>query len=100
MRASPDVTTLLAMRTLAAMAALMLLLTACGSKPPAPPSALSSSSPPAAGSPSSAPPAPGQTPAPQASYGNPDGHAAVPAEARAEDTSHPTRVIGGGTPAS
>src|SRR5262245_15151790 len=25
--------------------------------------------------------------------GNPNGHATVPAEARAEDTSHPTRVI-------
>lgn len=32
--------------------------------------------------------------------GNPDGHAAVPATARAVDTSHPTRVIGTGTPKS
>ncbi|MFG3603620.1 hypothetical protein [Micromonospora chersina] len=32
--------------------------------------------------------------------GNPDGHAAVPAEARAVDTSHPTRTVGTGTPAS
>jgi hypothetical protein len=32
--------------------------------------------------------------------GNPDGRAAVPAEARAVDTSRPTRVIGNGTPAS
>lgn len=32
--------------------------------------------------------------------GNPDGHAAVPAEARAVDTSRPTRTIGTGTPAS
>jgi hypothetical protein len=32
--------------------------------------------------------------------GNPDGHATVPAEARAVDTSHPTHVIGDGTPAS
>ena len=32
--------------------------------------------------------------------GNPGGHATVPAEARAVDTSHPTRVIGNGTPAS
>jgi hypothetical protein len=32
--------------------------------------------------------------------GNPDGHAAVPAAARAVDTSHPTRVIGRGTPSS
>ncbi|GAA4598171.1 hypothetical protein GCM10023194_74960 [Planotetraspora phitsanulokensis] len=32
--------------------------------------------------------------------GNPNGRAAVPAEARAVDTSHPTRVVGNGTPAS
>ncbi len=32
--------------------------------------------------------------------GNPDGDADVPAEARAEDTSRPTRVVGNGTPAS
>jgi hypothetical protein len=31
---------------------------------------------------------------------NPDGHAAVPAEARAVDTSHPTRTVGTGTAAS
>ena len=35
----------------------------------------------------------------RASFGNPAGHAAVPAEARAVDTSHPTRVVGRGTPA-
>src|SRR5262245_29892308 len=32
--------------------------------------------------------------------GNPDGHCAVPLEARAEDTSQPTTVVGDGTPAS
>ncbi|WP_239133917.1 hypothetical protein [Rugosimonospora africana] len=32
--------------------------------------------------------------------GNPNGHAAVPAEAKAVDTTHPTRVVGNGTPAS
>ena len=32
--------------------------------------------------------------------GNPDGHAAVPAEAKAVDTGRPDRVIGDGTPAS
>ncbi|MET8906260.1 hypothetical protein [Micromonospora sp. NPDC004551] len=32
--------------------------------------------------------------------GNPAGHAAVPVEARAVDTSHPTRTVGSGTPAS
>ena len=35
-----------------------------------------------------------------ARYGNPDGHAVVPAAARAVDTSHPTRTIGNGTAAS
>jgi hypothetical protein len=34
------------------------------------------------------------------SAGNPNGRAAVPAEARAVDTSHPTRVVGTGTAAS
>jgi hypothetical protein len=38
------------------------------------------------------------TAVPQA-FGNPNGHAAVPAEARAVDTSHPTHVVGSGTPA-
>ena len=32
--------------------------------------------------------------------GNPDGHAPVPAAARAVDTSHPTRVVGKGTKSS
>jgi hypothetical protein len=32
--------------------------------------------------------------------GNPNGHAPVPPAARAVDTSHPTRVVGNGTPAS
>ena len=44
---------------------------------------------------SAAPPAP-----PLPAAGNPNGKAAVPAEARAVDTSRPTRVIGNGTPAS
>jgi hypothetical protein len=34
------------------------------------------------------------------SAGNPDGHCAVPAEAAAEDVSHPRTVVGDGTPAS
>jgi len=38
-------------------------------------------------------------PPPPPPTGNPNGTAAVPAEARAEDTSRPTRVIGDGTPA-
>ncbi|MFC0104819.1 hypothetical protein [Kibdelosporangium aridum] len=39
-------------------------------------------------------------PAPPAQFGNPAGRATVPAEAKAEDTSKPTRVIGDGTPGS
>jgi hypothetical protein len=62
------------------------------SSPATPPSGSASASP--APSASSAPPAaapPG---------GNPNGRAAIPADARAVDTSHPTRVIGNGTAAS
>src|SRR4051812_19114001 len=32
--------------------------------------------------------------------GNPDGHAVIPVEAKAEDVSSPTTVVGSGTPAS
>lgn len=54
-------------------------------------------------------PTPTPTPKPTPSHrsappvpaaGNPNGHAAVPAEGRAVDTSHPDRVVGNGTPAS
>jgi hypothetical protein len=52
----------------------------------------------------SAAPTPNATPKPSKVAtlprpGNPNGHAAVPAEARAVDTSHPDHVIGSGTPA-
>src|SRR2546427_833271 len=82
------------------VALLLALLSACGTPTagqsfgPAPhPSTAAqtpSSPPPAAPSSvsSTPPPKPVLTPA-----GNPNGHAAIPAEARAEDTSHPTRVI-------
>jgi hypothetical protein len=53
----------------------------------------------AAASPSAASPSPTFANAVPAN-GNPGGHATVPAEARAVDTSHPTRVVGSGTPAS
>jgi hypothetical protein len=89
------------------VALLLALLSACGSTTagqgfgPAPtspastpPSALPSA-PPSSAPVSTPPPKPVLTPA-----GNPNGHAAIPAEARAEDTSHPTRVIGTGTPQS
>jgi hypothetical protein len=79
----------------------------CGSSPhhTATPSATASASPiagdPAAsGSPaeqsSSAPP----SRAAAVPAGNPDGHAAVPAQAQAVDTTHPSRIVGTGTPAS
>src|SRR5262249_54796047 len=45
-------------------------------------------------------PAPPAVSSPGPSAGNPNGKAIVPAEAQPVDTSHPTRVIGTGTPAS
>jgi hypothetical protein len=83
----------------------VLAVGACGGSPGAPtsaPPALTSST-----SPSSSPGA-GPTGAPQTTasppalprYGNPKGTAAIPAEAAAVNTSHPTRVVGDGTPAS
>jgi hypothetical protein len=45
-------------------------------------------------------PSPAVTHATQAAAGNPDGHAFVPRAARAVNTSHPSHVIGNGTPAS
>src|SRR5262249_49392058 len=76
---------------------LAFVLAACGSAPPpatpAPGTSAASPAPPVpSGAAATRPPLP--------NYGNPDGHATVPTEARAEDTSHPTRVIGDGTPAS
>lgn len=57
--------------------------------------------------PTSASPSPSPSAAPSTAVaaalpipGNPNGHAAIPAAAAAVDTSHPTRVIGNGTPAS
>ena len=49
---------------------------------------------------SAASPSPPSPVVPPFVAGNPDGKAAIPAEARGEDTSSPTRVIGDGTPAS
>src|SRR2546425_2404224 len=85
---------------------LTLALTGCGTTtagtalgPPAPPSTtttpVSSSA-----APASSPPATTTNRPVVAQAGNPAGRASVPAEARAEDTSRPTRVIGDGTPAS
>jgi hypothetical protein len=51
-------------------------------------------------SPSAASASPGASAAVPEANGNPNGRAAVPAEARAVDTSHPTRVVGSGTAGS
>lgn len=50
--------------------------------------------------PSSAKPSAPAAPGSPLSAGNPDGHAAVPADGQALDTSHPDHVVGDGTPAS
>ncbi|HEY3480810.1 MAG TPA: hypothetical protein VGL02_18090, partial [Streptomyces sp.] len=56
------------------------------------------------GTPRSTPRASRKPPAPAGGgtphFGNPGGHAAVPAAARAVDTSHPTRTVGHGSAAS
>jgi hypothetical protein len=62
---------------------------------PAPPASPSASAVSPSASASSKPPAAAGPPA-----GNPNGKATIPAEARAVDTSKPTRVIGTGSPAS
>ncbi|MFG2047729.1 hypothetical protein ACGFIW_09895 [Micromonospora sp. NPDC048935] len=106
---------------LTSLAALLVLgvataaLPACASNDPAPAfEAGSSASPvtPPTGAPGEASPqtrdglgGPGASASPKPAAkvlaaGNPNGHATVPAEARAVDTSKPTRTIGTGTPAS
>ncbi|MFB9238875.1 hypothetical protein ACFFWC_25660 [Plantactinospora siamensis] len=105
-------------RTLPALAAVLcaagLALAGCGAKgePGRPTFVAGSVAPTSAAadpaSPSAAAPSPSGSPRPSPSRpaaaafkaGNPSGHASVPAEARAVDTSHPTRRIGTGTPAS
>ncbi len=94
--------------TTAAVTALVLVLAGCGGSPAKPASSAPAAS--AAGSAESAAPSVPATPNASASAaataaaaqanGNPGGRAAVPAEARAVDTSKPTRVIGNGTPGS
>ena len=51
------------------------------------------------GAPSSIGPSASATPGSPLAAGNPDGHAAVPADGQALDTSHPDHVVGNGTPA-
>ncbi|MFI7247728.1 hypothetical protein [Micromonospora chalcea] len=97
--------------TLLVLALATATLPACGDDPaPAPAAdAGSSAGPAAAPSPSPSPSGrsglgsarPSPTPATVAfRAGNPAGRASVPAEARAVDTSRPTRTVGSGTPAS
>jgi hypothetical protein len=90
-------------RKIIVVAAAVLTLAACssakdaqgaqdtkGASPGAPPSE----------SPSAASASPSAAAVKTLKAGNPNGHAAVPAAAKAVDTSHPAHVIGTGTPAS
>lgn len=70
---------------------------AAAATPPATVSPAASSTPSASPSPS---PSVKPSSAPLLKAGNPNGHATVPADARAVDTTHPSRVVGNGTPAS
>jgi len=94
---------------LAGVTSIAVATAGCGASPPG----ASTAGPPAAGAPAAgqpeasvnaqglgASPAPSRPPAPPFTAGNPNGRATVPAEARAVDTSRPTRVVGTGTPAS
>ncbi|SBT63223.1 hypothetical protein GA0070622_0167 [Micromonospora sediminicola] len=72
---------------------------ATGSGAPTGPAAAPAASPSARAGLGSATPSPSTAPV-AFRAGNPDGRAAVPAEARAVDTSRPTRTVGSGTPAS
>lgn len=85
--------------------ALLVLVSGCatttpgtGVARPAGPST-ETSAPPSVSATTSVPPLTTTTPpAPPAQFGNPAGKAAIPGEARAEDISKPSRVIGDGTP--
>ncbi|RNH97359.1 hypothetical protein EEZ25_31355 [Micromonospora aurantiaca] len=96
--------------TLLALALTTAMLPACGDDPaPAPDAGVAGSSAGPAAAPAASPS--GRSglgsarPSPSAATvtfraGNPNGRAAVPAEARPVDTSRPTRTVGSGTPAS
>ncbi|WP_083395295.1 hypothetical protein [Micromonospora sp. WMMB235] len=96
--------------TLLALALTTAMLPACGDDPaPAPDAGVAGSSASPAAAPAASPS--GRSglgsarPSPSAATvtfraGNPNGRAAVPAEARPVDTSRPTRTVGSGTPAS
>lgn len=97
-----------AVKTAGALTTLVLVLAGCGGSPAKP----KSSGPAASGagsteaSAASVPATPNATGSAAAtgaagqSNGNPSGRATVPAEARAVDTSKPTRVVGNGSPGS
>jgi hypothetical protein len=80
------------------------VLSGCGARhhPDAAPAPQGAQSAPIAATPTPSPSAkPKPKPKPKPfRQGNPAGHAPIPAAARAVDTSHPTRVVGKGTPAS
>ena len=78
-------------RLVAGAVAVLVGLAGCGSEPQ--PKITETATP-------GPPPTTAAPPPPLPSPGNPDGGAAVPAEAGPEDTSAPARVIGDGTPAS
>ncbi|MEU1234380.1 hypothetical protein ABZ399_09310 [Micromonospora aurantiaca] len=96
--------------TLLALALTTATLPACGDDPaPAPDAGVAGSSASPAAAPSASPSGraglgsarPSPSPATVTfRAGNPNGRAAVPAEARPVDTSRPTRTVGSGTPAS
>jgi hypothetical protein len=84
--------------------AVLVILAGCGSDHPVPLGSTPSVGPSPVGQVPAAEqrlaPGPTRSPGTPAKNGNPTGKAAIPAEARAADTSHPTRVIGNGTAAS
>ncbi|MET7426288.1 hypothetical protein [Dactylosporangium sp. NPDC005555] len=94
------------MRRRTAALTLVLLLAGCGGSPETSGAALAGSSAAAASPSASATQGPSPSGSPSASAappqvnGNPNGKASVPAEARAADTSKPTRTVGNGTAAS
>lgn len=94
------------MRRRTAALTLVLLLAGCGGSPETSGAALAGSSAAAASPSASATQGPSPSGSPSASAappqvnGNPNGKASVPAEARAADTSKPTRTVGNGTATS
>jgi hypothetical protein len=78
----------------------MLALAGCGTHRQAATPATSAAPPPSASASPAASAYPSAAATPAFVAGNPDGHAAVPADGQAVDVSHPDHVIGHGTPSS